>query len=119
MTDYMVDLNTLDKDGEVECLKGESVIRILKKGDNVGQKALLEGDVRSLDVRAKTDCKIYSISSEFFKTCKTFLRFHSFFVKCFIVIHMIKICISARRSDAGNSHIRCTFPQNYSKCNCK
>ena len=55
------------KDGEVECLKGENVIRILKKGDNFGQKALLEGDVRSLDVRAKTDCKIYSISSEFFK----------------------------------------------------
>ena len=55
------------KDGEVECLKGETVIRILKKGDNFGQKALLEGDVRSLDVKAKTDCKIYSISSEFFK----------------------------------------------------
>ena len=55
------------KDGEVECMKGETVIRILKKGDNFGQKALLEGDVRSLDVRAKTDCKIYSISAEFFK----------------------------------------------------
>ena len=55
------------KDGEVECLKGETCIRILKKGDNFGQKALLEGDRRSLDVRAKTDCKIYSISSEFFK----------------------------------------------------
>ena len=55
------------KDGEVECLKGETVIRVLKKGDNFGQKALLEGDVRSLDVRAKTDSKIYSISSEFFK----------------------------------------------------
>ena len=55
------------KDGEVECLKGDTVIRVLKKGDNFGQKALLEGDVRSLDVRAKTDSKIYSISSEFFK----------------------------------------------------
>ena len=55
------------KDGEVECLKGETVIRILKKGDNFGQKALLEGAVRSLDVKAKTDCKIYSISAEFFK----------------------------------------------------
>ena len=55
------------KDGEVECIKGDKVIRILKKGDNFGQKALLEGDKRSLDVRAKTDCKIYSISSEFFK----------------------------------------------------
>ena len=55
------------KDGEVECIKGDKVIRILKKGDNFGQKALLEGDKRSLDVRAKTDCKIYSVSSEFFK----------------------------------------------------
>ena len=55
------------KDGEVECIKGDKVIRVLKKGDNFGQKALLEGDKRSLDVRAKTDCKIYSISSEFFK----------------------------------------------------
>jgi cGMP-dependent protein kinase len=55
------------KDGEVECLKGDKVIRILKKGENFGQKALLEGDIRSLDVRARTDCKIYSISSEFFK----------------------------------------------------
>jgi cGMP-dependent protein kinase len=55
------------KDGEVECIKGDTVIRTLKKGDNFGQKALLEGDVRSLDVKAKTDCKIYSISSEFFK----------------------------------------------------
>ena len=52
------------KDGEVECIKGEKIIRTLKKGDNFGQKALLEGELRSLDVKAKTDCKIYSISSE-------------------------------------------------------
>ena len=55
------------KDGEVECLKGEKVIRTLKKGENFGQKALLEDGIRSLDVKAKTDCKIYSISTEFFK----------------------------------------------------
>ena len=55
------------KDGEVECIKGKKVIRVLKKGDNFGQKAILEGDKRSLDVKAKTDCKIMSISSEFFK----------------------------------------------------
>ena len=56
------------KDGEIECLKGEKVIRTLKKGDNFGQKAILEKEgIRSLDVRAKTDCKIYSISIEFFK----------------------------------------------------
>jgi cGMP-dependent protein kinase len=56
------------KEGEVECVKGDKVIRILKQGDNFGQKALLEGSKRSLDVRAKTDCKIYSISSDFFQT---------------------------------------------------
>jgi cGMP-dependent protein kinase len=55
------------KDGEVECLKGDKVIRTLKKGENFGQKALLEDGIRSLDVKAKTDCKIYSISTEFFK----------------------------------------------------
>ena len=56
------------KEGEVECIKGDKVIRILKQGDNFGQKALLEDAKRSLDVRAKTDCKIYSISSDFFQT---------------------------------------------------
>ena len=56
------------KEGEVECIKGDKVIRILKQGDNFGQKALLEGAKRSLDVKAKTDCKIYSISSDFFQT---------------------------------------------------
>jgi len=55
------------KDGEIECLKGDKVIRTLKTGDNFGQKAILEEGLRSLDVRAKTDCKIYSISIEFFK----------------------------------------------------
>ena len=55
------------KEGEVECIKGNKVIRVLKQGDNFGQKALLEDAKRSLDIRAKTDCKLYSISSEFFK----------------------------------------------------
>ena len=56
------------KEGEVECIKGDKVVRILKQGDNFGQMALLEGAKRSLDVRAKTDTKIYSISSSFFET---------------------------------------------------
>ena len=55
------------KEGEVDCIKGDKIIRTLKQGDNFGQKALLEGDTRSLDVKAKTDCQLYSISSEFFK----------------------------------------------------
>ena len=55
------------KEGEIECIKGDKVVRTLKQGDNFGQKAILEEAKRSLDVKAKTDCKIYSISSEFFK----------------------------------------------------
>ena len=56
------------KEGEVECIKGDKVVRVLKQGDNFGQKALLEGTKRSLDVKAKTDVKIYSISSSFFES---------------------------------------------------
>ena len=56
------------KEGEVECIKKDKVVRILKQGDNFGQKALLENAKRSLDVKAKTDVKIYSISSSFFET---------------------------------------------------
>ena len=56
------------KEGEVECIKGDKVVRVLKQGDNFGQKALLEGAKRSLDVKAKTDVKIYSISSSFFES---------------------------------------------------
>ena len=56
------------KEGEVECIKKDKVVRILKQGDNFGQKALLENAKRSLDIKAKTDVKIYSISSSFFET---------------------------------------------------
>ena len=56
------------KEGEVECIKKDKVVRVLKQGDNFGQKALLENAKRSLDVKAKTDVKIYSISSSFFET---------------------------------------------------
>ena len=77
------------KDGEVECLKGDKCIRILKKGDNFGQKALLEDGIRSLDVKAKTDCKIYSISTEFFKNQfgENFREqlYYSFIITSFIV----------------------------------
>ena len=56
------------KEGEVECIKKDKVVRVLKQGDNFGQKALLENAKMSLDVKAKTDVKIYSISSSFFET---------------------------------------------------
>ena len=56
------------KEGEVDVMKGKKVIRTLKKGENFGQKALLEGDRRTMDVVAKTKCKLYSISSSFFES---------------------------------------------------
>jgi cGMP-dependent protein kinase len=55
------------KEGEVNCVKNGKIIRTLVKGDNFGQKALLEGNRRTLDVVAKTDCILCSISVEFFK----------------------------------------------------
>lgn len=56
------------KSGEVDCSKNGNVIRTLKKGDNFGQRALLQGDKRTMDVIAKTECRLYSISTEFFKS---------------------------------------------------
>ena len=56
------------KDGEVDCVKNGRVVRTLVKGDNFGQKALLEGNRRTLDVVAKTDCTLYSISVDFFRS---------------------------------------------------
>ena len=57
------------KHGEVNCVKQGHVIRVLKKGDNFGQKAIInENNRRSLDIIAKTDCVLYSISAEFFQT---------------------------------------------------
>ena len=53
--------------GEVNCVKNNKIIRTLKKGDNFGQKAILEENRRTLDIIAKTDCHLCSISIEFFK----------------------------------------------------
>ena len=55
------------KEGEVNCIKNGKIIRTLKQGDNFGQKAILEETKRSLDVVAKTNCTICSISVDFFK----------------------------------------------------
>lgn len=56
------------KKGEVNCLKNNKVVRVLTRGDNFGQKAILLESKRSLDVVAKTDCELTSISVEFFRT---------------------------------------------------
>jgi cGMP-dependent protein kinase len=55
------------KEGEVCCKKNGKFIRILKEGENFGQKAILFDNKRTMDIIAHTDCVLYSISVEFFK----------------------------------------------------
>ena len=55
------------KEGEVNCQLDDRVIRTLTKGDNFGQKAILFEGKRTINVIAKTDTRVYSISAEFFK----------------------------------------------------
>ena len=55
------------KEGEVCCKKNGKVVRILKQGENFGQKAILFDNKRTMDIIANTDCVLYSISVEFFK----------------------------------------------------
>ena len=55
------------REGIIECKKNNKVIRELKYGENFGQRAIYKDFKRSLDVYAKTDVIIYSISYEFFK----------------------------------------------------
>jgi cGMP-dependent protein kinase len=52
------------KEGEVSCSTNGVEIRVLKKGDHFGEKSLLLECPRTLDVIAKTQCIIYSISIE-------------------------------------------------------
>ena len=55
------------KEGEVCCKKNGKIVRILKQGENFGQKAILFDNKRTMDIIANTDCVLYSISVEFFK----------------------------------------------------
>ena len=55
------------KEGEVCCKKNGKNVRILKQGENFGQKAILFDNKRTMDIIANTDCVLYSISVEFFK----------------------------------------------------
>lgn len=55
------------KDGELNCMDKQKVIRVLKKGDYFGEKSILLETKRSKDIMAKTDCVIYSISAETMK----------------------------------------------------
>ena len=44
------------KEGEVCCKKNGKIVRILKKGENFGQKAILFDNKRTMDIIANTDC---------------------------------------------------------------
>ena len=51
------------KSGEVECVDDDgNVIRILKSGDNFGERSILVDTKRTMDVITKTKCICYSIS---------------------------------------------------------
>ena len=50
------------KEGEVDCSLNGKVVRILRKGDNFGERSILIDSTRSLDVIAKCDCVCYSVS---------------------------------------------------------
>lgn len=56
------------KEGEVECISKNKSIRTLKKGDHFGEKSILLETTRTMDVIAKTDCVIYSISVDTLKS---------------------------------------------------
>lgn len=50
------------KEGQVECVKDNVVIRTLTKGDNFGERSILIDSTRTMDVIAKTDVVCFSIS---------------------------------------------------------
>lgn len=56
------------KEGEVNCTLNNKVVRILKKGNNFGERSVLVDSTRSLDVVAKTNCICYSVSTITLKT---------------------------------------------------
>jgi len=57
--------------GEVDCLKNTETgdfkhIRTLYKGDHFGELALINNDKRSLNIRAKTECKLLMLNRDAF-----------------------------------------------------
>jgi CRP-like cAMP-binding protein len=51
------------KEGDVICTKKQEVIRTLNKGDFFGLQAVLSETTRSLNVVAKSNCIVYSLST--------------------------------------------------------
>jgi cAMP-dependent protein kinase regulator len=62
------------EEGSLECLKLHNVqnkhgfmkVRILNKGEHFGELALINNNVRSLSVRAVTECKLLTLDRESF-----------------------------------------------------
>jgi len=55
------------KEGEVDCVLKGQIIRTLAKGESFGEISVLLDSPRTMDVIAKTNCVLYSISVEIFK----------------------------------------------------
>ena len=50
------------KKGRCRCLDEEKCIRILKEGDNFGERAILVNSLRTMDIETITNCVCYSIN---------------------------------------------------------
>jgi signal-transduction protein with cAMP-binding, CBS, and nucleotidyltransferase domain len=55
------------KEGEVDCVLKNQVIRTLNKGESFGEISILLDSSRTMDVIAKTNCVLYSISVDTFR----------------------------------------------------
>ena len=55
------------KDGEVNFLKNGNVVRTAKRSEFFGEDGLFEPHKRTVDIVAKTNCTIYTISNTFFQ----------------------------------------------------
>ena len=55
------------KEGEVNFLKNDNIVKTAKKFDFFGENGFFEGNNWDMDVIAKTNCTIFSISTEFFQ----------------------------------------------------
>lgn len=53
--------------GELEVLKGSVVLAVISKGDMVGEMAVLTGDVRNANVRARTDGTVLFLKAKALK----------------------------------------------------
>ena len=52
------------KEGEVACInENKEVVKVLKSGDNFGERGILLNSKRTMDVIAKTNCVCFSIST--------------------------------------------------------